>query len=83
VVEREDEAKFGEWEKLRRVLIGGRGSGVGGFENGNQFPLNGLKFMEDIEEEEEEEEEEERRMKGFKDNRLMVKFENVEETGKK
>jgi hypothetical protein len=80
VVEREDEAKFGEWEKLRRVLIGGRGSGVGGFENGNQFPLNGLKFMEDIEEEEEEEE---RRMKGFKDNRLMVKFENVQETGKK
>jgi hypothetical protein len=35
-------------------LRGGRGSGVGGFENGNQFPLNGLKFMEDIEEEEEE-----------------------------
>jgi hypothetical protein len=30
-----------------------------------------------------EDEEEERRMKGFKDNRLMVKFENVEETGKK
>jgi hypothetical protein len=80
VVERDDEAKFGEWEKLRRVLIGGRGSGVGGFENGNQFPLNGLKFMEDIEEEDEEEE---RRMKGFKDNRLMVKFENVQETGKK
>ena len=46
VVEREVDAKFEEWERLRREERGGRGSGVGGFENGNQFPL---KFMEDIE----------------------------------
>lgn len=55
VVEREVDAKFEEWERLRREERGGRGSGVGGFENGNQFPLNGLKLMEDIEEDEEEE----------------------------
>lgn len=56
VVEREVDAKFEELERLRREERGGRGSGVGGFENGNQFPLNGLTFMEDIEETEEEEE---------------------------
>lgn len=54
VVEMEVDAKFEELEKLRREVRGGRGRGVGGFENGNQFPLNGLKLMEDIEGEESE-----------------------------
>lgn len=39
-------------ENLRRALSGG-GRGFGGFEN--QFPPNGLKFMEAIREEEENE----------------------------
>ena len=59
VVEREVDAKLEELEKLRRDERGGRGSGVGGFENGNQFPLNGLKLMEDIEEDDDDDDDDE------------------------